>query len=68
MHNCILGFALRGVCRPFVALCNGLLSLGIGQRVAMGALARSTASSVHARMSHDLGIGKIGRTDWPAAH
>ena len=29
MHNCILDFTLRRVCRPFVALCNGLLPLGI---------------------------------------
>lgn len=57
MHNCILGFALSGVCRPFVVLCNGLLPLGIVKRVAMDALARSMAGSVHARMSHDLGTG-----------
>ena len=30
MHNCILGFTLSQVCRPFVALCNGLLPLKIG--------------------------------------
>lgn len=38
MHNCILDFTLRRVCRPFVALCNGLLPLGILQCGAMTSL------------------------------
>lgn len=60
MHNCILDFILRRVCRPFVALCNGLLPLGILQCGATTSLGWRLADGVHVRMDHDHGTGKTG--------